>query len=97
MIMRENVPCRLAFGAKLTIVLMALAAVPAWTLGQAAPTPAAGDPQVQAIENQLKALSEKLEAIKAVKKAEGEKAKAAKTFSEAKEFIYLADLNEKQF
>ena len=37
MIMRDRVPCRLAFGAKLVVALMAIAAVPAWTLGQAKP------------------------------------------------------------
>jgi len=74
MIMRERVPCRLAFGAKLIVALMAIAAVPAWTLGQAAP-PAAplSDPQSQAIEAQIRALTEKLEAMKAVKRAEAEK------------------------
>jgi beta-lactamase regulating signal transducer with metallopeptidase domain len=35
MIMREQAPCRLAAGAKLCVVLLALAAIPAWTLGQA--------------------------------------------------------------
>lgn len=34
MIMRDRVPCRLAFGAKLVVALMAVAAIPAWTLGQ---------------------------------------------------------------
>lgn len=35
MIMRDQAPCRLAAGAKLFVVLLALAALPAWTLGQA--------------------------------------------------------------
>ncbi len=35
MIMRDRVPCRLAAGAKMFVVLMAIAALPAWTLGQA--------------------------------------------------------------
>ena len=52
--------------------IAAVAAVPAWTLGQAAPAAAPpADPQVQAIEEQIKALSQKLEAVKAAKKAEG--------------------------
>jgi beta-lactamase regulating signal transducer with metallopeptidase domain len=34
MIMRDQVPCRLAAGAKLLVVLLLLAALPAWTLGQ---------------------------------------------------------------
>jgi beta-lactamase regulating signal transducer with metallopeptidase domain len=34
MIMREQKPCRLAIGAKLAIVLLLLAALPAWSLGQ---------------------------------------------------------------
>lgn len=37
MIMRDRVPCRLAGGAKLFLVLLAIAALPAWTLGQAKP------------------------------------------------------------
>jgi beta-lactamase regulating signal transducer with metallopeptidase domain len=87
MIMRDRVPCRLAFGAKLVVALMAIAAVPAWTLGQGAPvakppvpapSPSAADPQVQAIEEQIRALSAKLEAIKAAKKAESEKSAVEK-------------------
>lgn len=35
MIMRDRVPCRLAAGAKMFMVLLAIAALPAWTLGQA--------------------------------------------------------------
>lgn len=35
MIMRDRVPCRLAAGARMFVVLMAIAALPAWTLGQA--------------------------------------------------------------
>src|SRR5262245_2294809 len=79
MIMRERVPGRLAFGAKLIVALMAIAAVPAWTLGQAAApvaAPPAADPQVQAIEAQIKALTEKLEAMKALKRAEAQKSAA---------------------
>ena len=37
MIMRDRVPCRLAAGAKIFMVLLAIAALPAWTLGQAKP------------------------------------------------------------
>jgi beta-lactamase regulating signal transducer with metallopeptidase domain len=80
MIMRDRVPCRLAFGAKLVVALMALAAVPAWTLGQSAPTkpqPAPSDPQVRELENQIRALAEKLEALKAVRKSQAEAEKAA--------------------
>lgn len=79
MIMRDRVPCRLAFGAKLVVALMALAAIPAWTLGQSAPTKTKpqGDPQVTEIENQIRALGEKLEALKAQKKAEAEAEKQA--------------------
>jgi beta-lactamase regulating signal transducer with metallopeptidase domain len=39
MIMREQVPCRLAAGAKLFVVLLLMAALPAWTLGQSKPEP----------------------------------------------------------
>lgn len=47
MIMRDRVPCRLAAGAKMLVVLAAIAALPAWTLGQAKrePLPA---PKVEA-------------------------------------------------
>jgi beta-lactamase regulating signal transducer with metallopeptidase domain len=83
MIMRDRVPCRLAFGAKLVVALMALAAVPAWTLGQSEPLkpqPAPSDPQVRELENQIRALAEKLEALKAVRKSHAE---AEKTAAEA--------------
>jgi len=79
MIMRDRGNCRLAFGAKLIVALMAIAAVPAWTLGQGAPVatpqaaPPAQDPQIQALELQIKALAEKLEAVKAAKRAESQK------------------------
>ncbi|HVK07314.1 MAG TPA: M56 family metallopeptidase, partial [Gemmataceae bacterium] len=80
MIMKDRVPCRLAFGAKLVVALMAVAAVPAWTLGQG--KPAADD--VQKIEAELKALTEKLAAVKAAKAAaEAQKAEAAKAQAEA--------------
>jgi beta-lactamase regulating signal transducer with metallopeptidase domain len=39
MIMSEKAPCRLAAWAKLGVVLLATAALPAWTLGQAKPDP----------------------------------------------------------
>jgi hypothetical protein len=39
MIMRETVPYRVATGAKLFVVLLAMAALPAWTLGQPKPEP----------------------------------------------------------
>ena len=90
MIMRDRGTCRLAFGAKLFVALMAIAAVPAWTLGQSAPLPAkpapTADPQVQAIEAQIKALAEKLEAIKSQKKAEAEK-KAVEALKKAQETV----------
>jgi beta-lactamase regulating signal transducer with metallopeptidase domain len=41
MIMREQVPCRLATGVKLFVVLLLTAALPAWTLGQSKPQPKA--------------------------------------------------------
>ncbi len=41
MIMRDRAPCRLAAGAKLFVVLLALAALPAWTLGQGEAKPGA--------------------------------------------------------
>jgi beta-lactamase regulating signal transducer with metallopeptidase domain len=87
MIMRDHVPCRLAFGAKLVVALMAVAAVPAWTLGQGKPEVVAedvyvldvsdsqiDDAQLQALEAQIKALAQKLEALKASKQAEAQKA-----------------------
>jgi beta-lactamase regulating signal transducer with metallopeptidase domain len=37
MIMSEKAPCRLAAGARMFVVLLAMAALPAWTLGQAKP------------------------------------------------------------
>jgi beta-lactamase regulating signal transducer with metallopeptidase domain len=83
MIMRDRVPCRLAFGAKLVVALMAFAAVPAWTLGQqgkpeqnddrevflveVADKAEADDTQTKEIENQIRALAEKLAALKAAK------------------------------
>jgi len=98
MIMRDRVPCRLAFGAKLVVALMAIAAVPAWTLGQGKPP--AGDPEIvvqfadgddgaddaraKEIESQINALAQKLEALKAAKAAEGQK-KAAEKLKEAHE------------
>ena len=85
MIMRDRVPCRLAFGAKLVVALMAVAAIPAWTLGQQKPTKAeAADPEVQAIEAQMQALSEKLAAVRAARAAEAEKARAAAEAAKAK-------------
>src|SRR5206468_3576043 len=94
MIMRDHVPCRLAFGAKLVVALMAIAAVPAWTLGQGKPTPVADDdtivvrvvdedgdgddPQAKQIEAQIRALQQKLEAMKAAKAADGRKKLAEK-------------------
>jgi beta-lactamase regulating signal transducer with metallopeptidase domain len=88
MIMRDRGSCRLAFGAKLVVALMAIAAVPAWTLGQSAPAESApaADPQIQAIEAQIKALSEKLEAVKAAKQAEAQK-KAAESVKKASEAL----------
>jgi beta-lactamase regulating signal transducer with metallopeptidase domain len=83
MIMRDRVPCRLAFGAKLVVALMAIAAVPAWTLGPGAEPAAAqsaqSDAQVQELEAQIKALAAKLEAMKSDKAAAAaEKAKKAR-------------------
>ena len=43
MIMRETVPHRVANGAKLFVVLLAMAALPAWTLGQPKPEPKPGE------------------------------------------------------
>ena len=90
MIMRDRVPCRLAFGAKLVVALMAVAAVPAWTLGQGKPKVEAEDDIIvvrigeeveeadddaaaKEIEAQIKALAQKLAALKAGKKATAEK------------------------
>lgn len=87
MIMRDRVPCRLAFGAKLVVALMAVAAVPAWTLGQGKPKVEAeedvivlrladeadDDAAARAIEDQIKALAQKLAALKAGKKVQAEK------------------------
>jgi|GEM_PF-1857029 len=87
MIMRDRVPCRLAFGAKLVVALMAIAAVPAWTLGPgvepAAAQSAATDDQVKELEAQIKALHAQLEALKSRKAAEAQKAEALKTKAEA--------------
>jgi beta-lactamase regulating signal transducer with metallopeptidase domain len=97
MIMKDRVPCRLAFGAKLVVALMAVAAVPAWTLGQGKPTvvsddvvievtdrDGADDAQAKEIEAQIKALMQKLEALKASKAAEAQK-KATEKLKEAQE------------
>jgi beta-lactamase regulating signal transducer with metallopeptidase domain len=97
MIMKDRVPCRLAFGAKLVVALMAVAAVPAWTLGQGKPSvisddfvievtdrDGADDAQAKEIEAQIKALMQKLEALKASKAAEAQK-KATEKLKEAKE------------
>ena len=95
MIMRDRVPCRLAFGAKLVVALMAIAAVPAWTLGQQGKpdlevvaddevkvfrvievteeADADDDAAAREIEAQIKALAQKLAALKAGKKAGVEK------------------------
>jgi hypothetical protein len=94
MIMRDRVPCRLAFGAKLVVALMAIAAVPAWTLGQGKPVVVAADEIVlkvgdatvedgddetaKAIQAQIQALSQKLEALKAARAAGAEKKAAEK-------------------
>jgi beta-lactamase regulating signal transducer with metallopeptidase domain len=92
MIMRDRVPTRLAFGAKLIVALMAIAAVPAWTLGQSAPvteTPPANNPtdaQVKELEAQIKALAQKLEAVKAAKRAEAE-TKAVESAAKAREVL----------
>jgi beta-lactamase regulating signal transducer with metallopeptidase domain len=87
MIMRDRVPCRLAFGAKLVVALMAIAAVPAWTLGPgvepAAAQSAASDEQVKELEAQIKALAAQLEALKSRKAAEAQKADALKAKTEA--------------
>lgn len=96
MIMRDRVPCRLAFGAKLVVALMAVAAVPAWTLGQQGKPEAvsgdvylvevvaeeADDEATKEIEAQIRALAQKLEALKAGKQAEAQK-KAAEKLKEA--------------
>ena len=97
MIMRDRVPCRLAFGAKLVVALMAVAAVPAWTLGQGKPgsgdaeivlevadRDGADDAQAKEIEAQIKALAQKLQALKAAKAAEAQK-KAAEKVKEGQE------------
>jgi beta-lactamase regulating signal transducer with metallopeptidase domain len=92
MIMRDRGSCRLAFGAKLIVALMAIAAVPAWTLGQGAPVatppaaPTGPDPQIQALEQQIKALAEKLEAVKAAKRAEANKS-ALESLKKAQETL----------
>jgi beta-lactamase regulating signal transducer with metallopeptidase domain len=96
MIMKDRVPCRLAFGAKLVVALMAVAAVPAWTLGQSKPETVADvvievadldgadDAQTKEIEAQIKALMQKLEALKTAKAAEAQK-KATEKLKEAHE------------
>jgi len=90
MIMRDRVPCRLAFGAKLVVALMAIAAVPAWTFGQAdelvQANPAA-DKQMQELEAQIKALAAKLEELKANRQAEGQKARATEALKRAQELL----------
>jgi len=50
MIMREQVPCRLAAGAKLFVVLLLTAAIPAWTLGQAKPESKPGNTPLPKVE-----------------------------------------------
>lgn len=78
MIMRDRIPCQLAFGAKLVVALMVIAAVPAWTLGQGSPraeeeiiilqvaqAAEAEDAAAKEIEAQIKALAQKLAALKA--------------------------------
>jgi beta-lactamase regulating signal transducer with metallopeptidase domain len=96
MIMRDRVPCRLAFGAKLVVALMAIAAVPAWTLGPgvepAAAQTAQSDAQIQELEAQIKALHAKLEALKSDKAAAAaEKAKKARAI----EVLNKADIELK--
>src|SRR5262249_32862847 len=79
------------FGAKLVVALMALAAIPAWTLGPGAEPAAAqssSDAQVQELEAQIKALAAKLEALKAAKSAEAadaQKAQAVEALKRAQE------------
>lgn len=90
MIMKDRVPCRLAFGAKLVVALMVIAAVPAWTLGQseelAQGKPTGGsDAQVQELEAQIKALAAKLEELKAAKQVEGSRLKATEALKRAQE------------
>jgi beta-lactamase regulating signal transducer with metallopeptidase domain len=55
MIMRDHVPCRLAAGAKVFVALLLVAALPAWTFGQAQVDPGT-QPQVEIRTIQLKDL-----------------------------------------
>ncbi|MBO0699455.1 MAG: hypothetical protein J2P46_13755, partial [Zavarzinella sp.] len=91
MIMRDRIPCRLAFGAKLVVALMAVAAVPAWTLGQSDQLAQADDPaaekQLEEMQAQIKALAAKLEALRAARQAEGQKARANEALQRAKELL----------
>ena len=102
MIMRDRVPCRLAFGAKLVVALMAIAAVPAWTLGQGKPVVVADDEIVlkvgdavedgddeaaKEIQAQIQALAQKLEALKAAKAGEGPRRRRPRRLKEAHEKV----------
>jgi len=97
MIMRDRGPCRLAFGAKLVVAMMAVAAIPAWTLGQGKPeaieivvdTADGDDTDVKELEAQIKALAQKIEAMKAAKAAEAGK-KAADAQKRATEALLKA-------
>jgi beta-lactamase regulating signal transducer with metallopeptidase domain len=62
MIMRDQVPCRLAAGARLCVALLMLAALPAWTFGQAQVAPAPERPvNIRALDlKNLKALTDKI-------------------------------------
>lgn len=75
MIMREGGQCRLAFGAKLVVALMGIAAIPAWTLGQSKPLVEVrtADPDLEKIESQIKLLQEKLAAVRMAKVEEAKK------------------------
>jgi hypothetical protein len=74
MIMREDVPARLPMRAALAVGVLALLALPAWTVGQAA-DPAAKDAkaqasaerdrQIQEMEKKLQALTKELQELKA--------------------------------
>lgn len=79
MIMKDGKPGRLNMAVKLLVALMAVAAIPAWTLGQGEPVKVTvnvdktTDADTKKIEEQIQMLQEKLKVLRTAKAAESTK------------------------
>jgi hypothetical protein len=97
MIMRDRAQCRLAAEAKLFVVLLALAALPAWTLGQgeAKPGAPADDPAAQRQKALDNAKQQDADLEKAAKLMEAKIAELNKQLAELKKRKEAAEQRQK--